>query len=102
MEINFRWVGRNRKFGDITINEGLTTSALLSGNYQSFFSESNRRKDGNCEFLSEDLFSGMLDINSKGVYEGDIIIVMKLKMMEVLKCQNIRLYMKTSDLQLLA
>lgn len=72
--VKFRWVGRNRKFGDITINENLTTATLLSGDYQSFFSEPNRRKDGNCEFLSEDLFSGLVDIDGKNVYEGDIIM----------------------------
>lgn len=72
-EIKFRWVGRNRKFGDIQINNGLTTSKLLTGEVLSFFNKSNCGANGNCEFLSEDLFSGIQDKNGVDIYENDLL-----------------------------
>lgn len=72
-EIKFRWVGRNKKFGDIQINSDLTTKKLLNGSVLSFFSESNRGAEGNCEFLSEDLFTEQKDKSSIDIYVGDIL-----------------------------
>jgi len=78
-EIKFRWVGMNKKFGNIQINSDLTTSKLLAGDYLSFFFEANRGEYGNCEFLSEDLFADQKDETGGDVYVGDIV---KLKFTE--------------------
>lgn len=72
-EIKFRCVGRNRKFNEVIINSGLTTSKLLAGEVYSFLHASNRGEHGNCEFLAEDLFSGFYDKDGQELYENDII-----------------------------
>jgi len=72
--ITFRWVGRNKHFDEITIQENITTDKLLNGDILTFFSKSNRGKArGTCEFISEDLLSGVHDKNGKPIYANDII-----------------------------
>lgn len=72
-EIKFRWVGRNRKFDEIQIQNNLTVQKIIDGESLSFFHNSNRGKNGNCEFISEDLFTGIEDVAGVQLYEGDII-----------------------------
>ena len=73
MSLKFRWVGLNKHFNEINIQENLTTKDLFSGNWQTFFSLNNRSETGNCRFLSEELFTGFVCSNGHELYDGDII-----------------------------
>ena len=64
MEIKFRWVGLNKHFNEIQIQEDLTTEKILNGETLPFFSNYNRGESGNCKFISEDLFSGLTSIDN--------------------------------------
>lgn len=73
MEIKFRWVGLNKHFNEIQIQEDLTTEKILNGETLTFFSNYNRGDSGNCKFISEDLFSGLISFDKKEAYINDII-----------------------------
>lgn len=73
MEIKFRWVGLNKHFNEIQIQEDLTTEKILNGETLTFFSNYNRGESGNCKFISEDLFSGLTSIDNSDAYLNDII-----------------------------
>ena len=60
MEIKFRWVGLNKHFNEIQIQEDLTTEKILNGETFTFYKNNNRGDSGNCQFISEDLFSGLI------------------------------------------
>ncbi|MFN9318957.1 MAG: YopX family protein [Chitinophagales bacterium] len=68
-QIKFRWVGKNLYFNTIQIQEGITTKKIRKGETLTFFNLGN----SNCEFLSEDLYTGVNDINGLEIYRGDII-----------------------------
>lgn len=70
----FRWVGLNKDSDVISIDSGLDTEDILSGNYMHFFRLENRGPNGNCEFLAEDRGSGIISANDSGeIYENDIV-----------------------------
>lgn len=68
-EIVFRWVGKNLHFNEIIIQSGITTNKIMLGETLTFFNLSNN----NCEFLSEDLFTGFKNKDEIEIYEGDIL-----------------------------
>jgi hypothetical protein len=72
-EIKFRWVGLNKHFNEIQIQDNLTTDKILNGETLTFFSQSNRGEHDNCKFLSQDLCSNISDVNGKEIYAGDIL-----------------------------
>ena len=73
MEIKFRWVGLNKYFNEIQIQEDLTTEKILNGETLTFFSNYNRGESGNCQFISEDLFSGLISVENEETYLNDVI-----------------------------
>lgn len=73
-DIKFRWVGLNKHFDEIQIQEGLTTEKMRNGETWTFFSESNKGDGGNCGFLGEDAFSGLISSDEKEAYLNDVIL----------------------------
>jgi len=69
----FRWVGRHKELNTIIINKDLTTEKVIIGDCLSFFNIQNRAEWGNCEFMSEDLCSEILDAEGNFIYENDIL-----------------------------
>lgn len=74
MKIQFRWVGLNKHFNEIQIQDGLTLDKVRNGHAWTFFSEYNKAQDGNCKFLGEDLFSGLISQNGTEAYFNDVIL----------------------------
>jgi len=74
MKIQFRWVGLNKHFKEIQIQDGLTLDKIRNGHAWTFFAESNKGEYGNCKFLGEDLFSGLVSQDGVDAYFNDVIL----------------------------
>ena len=46
---------------------------ILNGETFTFFKNNNRGDSGNCQFISEDLFSGLISVENEETYLNDVI-----------------------------